>query len=112
MFQRLSQWSLNLKSIGDNGSEDSINAIQNPEIANDQVEEISDDDWSNVENDKLEQESMGFIKIIKMLDKKKWCPVFDDVSQDMLPTIRKMIEDLQLKTRKQSSIKAYFNKSL
>ena len=112
MFQRLSQWSLNLKSIGDNGSEDSINAIQNPEIANDQVEEISDDDWSNVENDKLEQESMGFIKIIKMLDKKKWCPVFDDVSQDMSPTIWKMIEDLQLKNRKQSSIKAYFNKSL
>ena len=63
--------------------EDSINAIQNSEIANDQVEEISDDDWSNVENDKLEQESMGFIEIIKMLDKKKWCPVFDDVSQDV-----------------------------
>ena len=81
-------------------TEDSINVIQNSEIANDQVEEISDE-WSNVENDKLEQESMGFIKIIKMLDKKKWCPVFDDVSQDMLPTITKMIEDLQLKNRKQ-----------
>ena len=63
--------------------EDSINVIQNSEIANDQVEEISDDDWSNVENDKLEQESMGFIEITKMLDKKKWCPVFDDVSQDV-----------------------------
>ena len=31
--------------------EDSINAIQNPEIASDQVEEISDDDGSNDEND-------------------------------------------------------------
>ena len=33
--------------------EDIINAIQNPEIASDQVEEISDDDRSNDENDEL-----------------------------------------------------------
>ena len=52
------------------------------------------------------------------LDEKIWCKdlmrrsVFDDESQDMLSTITKMIEDLQLKNRKQSSIKAYFNKSL
>ena len=31
--------------------EESINAIQNPKIASDQVEEISDDDRSNDEND-------------------------------------------------------------
>ena len=36
--------------------EHSINVIHNPKIANDQVEEISDDDGSNDENDELEQE--------------------------------------------------------
>ena len=77
--------------------EDSINAIQNPEIASDQVEEISDDDGSNDENDELKQDSMGFKEIITMLDKMKRCPVFDDDSQDMLSTITKKIEDLQLK---------------
>ena len=92
--------------------EDIINAIQNPEIASDQVEEISDDDRSNDENDELEQESMGFKEIITMLNKMKRCPVFDDDSQDMLPTITKRIEDLQLKNQKHSSIKACFNKSL
>ena len=92
--------------------QDSINAIQNPEISSDQVKEISDDDGSNDENEKLEQETMGFKEIITMLDKMKRCPVFDDDSQDMLSTITKRIEDLQLKNRKQSSIKAYFNKSL
>ena len=97
--------------------EDSINAIQNPEIASDQVEEISDNDASNDENDELKQESfkeiiMGFKEIITMLDKMKRCPVFDDDSQDMLSTNTKEIEDLQLKNRKQSSIKACFNKSL
>ena len=93
--------------------QDSINAIQNPEIASDQVEEISDDDESNDENDELKQESMGFKEIITMLDKIKRCPVFDDGdSQDMLSMITKKIEDLQLRNRKQSSIKAYFNKSL
>ena len=92
--------------------EDTINAIQNPEIASDQVEEISDDDGSNDENGELKQESMGFKEIITMLDKMRRCPVFDDDSQDMLSTITKKIEDLQLKNRKQSSIKAYFNKSL
>ena len=60
--------------------EDIINAIQNPEIASDQVEEISDDDRSNDENDELEQESMGFKEIITMLNKMKRCPVFDDDS--------------------------------
>ena len=92
--------------------EDSINAIQNPTIASDQVEEIFDDDGSNDENDELKQESIGFKDIITMLDKMKRCPVFDDDSQDMLSAITKKIEDLQLKNRKQSSIKAYLNKSL
>ena len=93
--------------------EDGINAIQNPEIASDQVEEISDDDRSNDKNDELRQESMGYKEIITMQDKMRRCPVFDDDdSQDMLSTIAKKIEDLQLKNRKQSSIKAYFNKSL
>ena len=48
---------------------DSINSIQNPEIARDQIKEISNDDGSNDENDELEQESMGFKEIITMLDK-------------------------------------------
>ena len=77
--------------------EDSMNAIQNPEIASDQVEEISDDDESNGENDELKQESKGFKEIITMLDKIKRCPIFNDNSQDMLSTITKKIEDLQLK---------------
>ena len=92
--------------------EDSVNAIQNPEIASDQVEEISHDDRSNDENDEFKQESMGFKEIITMLDKMKRCPVFDDDSQDILSTIAKKIEDLQLKNQKQSSIKAHSNKSL
>ena len=88
--------------------DDSINAFQNPEIASDQVEEISDD---NDKNDELEQESMGLKKIITMLDKMRRCFVFDSDSQDVLSTITKRIVNLQLKNRKQSSIKAYFKKS-
>ena len=89
-----------------------INEIQNPEIASDRVQEISNDEGSNDENDELKQESMGFKELITMLDIMKRCPVFDDDSQDMLSTITKKIEDLQLKNRKQSPIKAYFSKSL
>ena len=63
---------------------DSINGIQNPEIASDWVEEISDHYGTNDENDELEQESMGFKEIITMLDKINRCPVFDDDSQDMI----------------------------
>ena len=63
--------------------EESINAIQNPEIASDQVEKILDDDRSNDKNDELEQEIMGF-KEITMLDKMKRCPVFDNDSQDVV----------------------------
>ena len=88
--------------------EDSISAIQNPEIASDQVKEISnDDDGSNHKNYELEQESMGFKEI--MLER---CSVFHGDSQDLLSTIVKRIEDLQLKNWKQSLIKAYFNKIL
>ena len=79
---------------------DTINAIQNPENASDQVEEISNDDGSNDYNDELEQESMGFTEIITMLDKRKRGLVFDDESQDMLFKITKKIEKLQLKNRK------------
>ena len=64
--------------------EESINAIQNPEIASDQVEKILDDDRSNDKNDELEQEIMGFKEIITMLDKMKRCPVFDNDSQDVV----------------------------
>ena len=70
---------------------------------------------SNDENAELEQESIGFKEIIAMFDKMKRYPVFDDDdddSQDMLSPIKKRIDDLQLKNRKQSSFKAYFNKSL
>ena len=63
--------------------EESINAIQNPEIASDQVEKILDDDRSNDKNDELEQEIMGF-KEITMLDKMKRCPVFDNDTQDVV----------------------------
>ena len=91
---------------------DSINGIQNPEIASDQLEEICHDGGSNDKNDELEQESLGFKEIITMLDKMKRCPISDDDSRNILSTITKRIEDLQLKNRKQSSIKAYFNKNL
>ena len=63
----------------------------NPEIASDQVEEISSDDGSNDENDELEQEIMGFKDISTMLDKTKQCSVFDDDSHDILSTITKRI---------------------
>ena len=86
--------------------EDSINAIQNPEIASDQIEEIPDDDGSNDEDDGLEQESMCFKEIITMLDKMKRYPVFDDESHGMLSTITKRIES----NRKQSKI--IFNYSI
>ena len=71
-----------------------LNAVQNPEIASDRVEEISDDDEGNDENDELKQGSMGFKQIITMLYKIKQCPVLDDDddSQDMLSTITKKIE--------------------
>ena len=88
-----------------------INAIQNPEIASDQIEEIPDDDGSNDENDELDQENMGFKETITMLDKMKRCPVFDHDSQEILSTITKRIEDLQLKNRKQSSLKHILTKA-
>ena len=79
---------------------DSIDAIQNPENASDQVEQISNDYGSNDNNDELEQESMDFTKIITMLDKRNQSLVFDDEDQDMLSKITKNIEELQLKNRK------------
>ena len=93
MFQRLGQWSMNSKSIGNNRSEKAalMRFRINQEIANDQVEEISDDDGSNDENDELEQEILGFKVIITTLVKIKRCPVFDNDSQDMLSTITKGI---------------------
>ena len=78
---------------------DSIDAIQNPENASDQVEQISNDYGSNDNNDELEQESMDFTKIITMLDKRNQSLVFDDEGQDMLSKITKNIEELQLKNR-------------
>ena len=47
-----------------------------------------------------------------MLDKMKQCPVFDDGSHTMFSTTMKRIEDLQQNNRKQSPIKANFNKKL
>ena len=79
---------------------DSIDAIQNPENASDQVEQISNDYGGNDNNDELEQESMDFTKIITMLDKRNQSLVFDDEDQDMLSKITKNIEELQLKNRK------------
>ena len=73
---------------------DSINVIHNPEIASDQVKDISNGGGSNKEDDELEQEGMGFKEIITMLDKVKRCPVFDDGKQNMLSTIMKRIEHL------------------
>ena len=87
---------------------DSIKAIQNREISNDQVEKISDDGEGNDENDESEQEVMSFKEIITALDKMRRFPVFDDETQDMLSTITRKIENLQLKNRKQLSIKEYF----
>ena len=51
--------------------EDIINRIENPEIASDQVKEISTDDESNDKNDELQQESIGFKEIITIIDKMK-----------------------------------------
>ena len=84
---------MNSKSIGNNRSEKAalMRFRINQEIANDQVEEISDDDGSNDENDELEQEILGFKAIITTLVKIKRCPVFDNDSQDMLSTITKGI---------------------
>ena len=81
--------------------DDSIKAIQNREIRNDQVEEISDDGEGNDENDESEQEVMSFKEIITVLDKIRRCPVFDNESQDILSTITRKIENLQLNNRKQ-----------
>ena len=92
--------------------EDSINAIQSPEIESDQVEEISDDDGSNDQNDELEQESIGLKEIITMLDKIKPYPAFDDDSQYILSSISKWIEDLQLKSRKQSSLNPFMTEAV
>ena len=70
--------------------DDSIKAIQNREISNDQVEEISDDGDGNHENDGSEQEVMTFKEIFTVLDKMRRCPAFDDESQDMLSTITRL----------------------
>ena len=90
--------------------EECINAIQKN---SDFVEEISDNDDDDDDDDdfenNFEEENMNFGEIIATLDKLKRCSVFDDVSHDMLSAITKKIEDLQLKSRKQSSITLYFN---
>ncbi|XP_057303197.1 tigger transposable element-derived protein 6-like [Hydractinia symbiolongicarpus] len=85
--------------------EASINAIENPEMAC-QVEEISEDDDES--EDVVEEEMLGFTELITMLDKIKRSTIFDDTCQEMLSTITKKIEELQLQNRKQSSIKDYF----
>ena len=72
------------------------------------IEEISDDGEGNDGNDESKLEVMSFKEIITVLDKMRQYPVFDDESQDMLSTITRKIENLQLKNRKQSSIKDYF----
>ena len=72
------------------------------------IEEISDDGEGNDGNDESKLEVMSFKEIITVLDKMRQYPVFDDESQDMLSTITRKIENLQLKNRKQSSIKEYF----
>ena len=72
------------------------------------IEEISDDGEGNDENDESKLEVMSYKEIITVLDKMRQYPVFDDKSQDILSRITGKIENLQLKSRKQSSIKEYF----
>ena len=77
--------------------DDNIKAIQNREISNDQVEEISDDAEGNDENDESEQEVMSFKETITVLDKMRRCSVFDDESQDTLSTITRIKNSRQSK---------------
>ena len=76
---------MNSKSIGNNGLEKT--ALTRFRIQKLQVIRYD-------ENDVLKQDSMGFKEKTTVLDKMKWCPVFDDDSQDMLSRITKRIEDL------------------
>ena len=81
---------MNLKSIGDNESEMTASKQF-------RIEEISDDGEGNDGNDESKLEVMSFKEIITVLDKMRQYPVFDDESQDMLSTITRKIENLQLK---------------
>lgn len=48
------------------------------------------------------------LQIITTLDKMRRCTVFDEESQKMLTAVTKKIEDLQIKCKKQASIKDFF----
>ena len=102
MFQRLSQGSMNSGSIGDSRSEKTALMqfrIQKLQVIRSKRFPMMTEAMTS-ENDKLEQESMGFKEIITMLDKRKRCFVFDDESQYMLSAISKTIAERQLKNRK------------
>ncbi|XP_057299446.1 tigger transposable element-derived protein 6-like [Hydractinia symbiolongicarpus] len=82
-----------LKSIGDRRSE------------------ISEDDQDDEDNDDYgpeQEEQMSCKEIITTLDKMRRCTVFDEESQKMLTAVTKKIENLQIKCKKQASIKDFF----
>ncbi|XP_057305270.1 tigger transposable element-derived protein 6-like [Hydractinia symbiolongicarpus] len=91
--------------------DDSIDAICNREKPDDQIQEISDDDQDDEDNDDYgpeQKEQMSCKEIIITLDKMRRCTVFDEESQKMLTAVTKKIEDLQIKCKKQASIKDFF----
>ena len=81
------------------------------EKPDDQIQEISDDDQDDEDNDDYgpeQEEQMSCKEIITTLDKMRRCTVFDEESQKMLTAVTKKIEDLQIKCKKQASIKDFF----
>ena len=61
------------------------------------------------EEDDIQEEQAGFVEFLAMLDKIKKCFFLDDESQMMLPTLTRKFEDLEIKNKKQKSIKTYFS---
>ena len=77
------------------------------------AQEIFDDDEDDDDYDDYEEDEKGDIKKERVSFAESFtivAKIVDKDSQEMLPIITKMTEDLELKCKKQMSIKAYFSK--
>ena len=98
---------MSIKLISDKKSqEDCINTVLNEKNI---AQEISDDDNDDDEEvDEIEDETLSFTESLKMLDKIK-CSFLDEESHQMLSTVIKKLENLQLQNKKQMSITPSFS---
>ena len=87
--------------------EDCINAVLNE---NETAQEISDEGNDDDEEvDEIEDKTLSFTELSKILDKINKCCFLDEESHKMLSTVNKKLENLRLQNKNQKSI-TYFSR--